>query len=163
MLDPQVRLAGDQADIGWNHVTLGDSHQTRDLRKIWLLNEKETCPHRSCGVTPHHQLPPGGGDQPEAGSPPVTVTTTTVETVLLPEGYPQIVPLSEVPENMQWSLEGAGAAEAVAVAPGVWAELAPGATAEDAVNAKVFNGYCASKKALEQEYLNGEATAGNCW
>lgn len=90
-----------------------------------------------------------------------TVTEAPVKPLALPEGYPQIVPISEIPQNMQWEFD--GTEEAVAVAPGVWAELAPGTTVEDVVNARVFHGHCSSKKAFEREYLNGEPTAGNCW
>ncbi|WP_149029428.1 hypothetical protein [Corynebacterium halotolerans] len=103
------------------------------------------------------------GEQTVTEVPAETVAEAPAETVTLPEGYPQIVPISELPENMQWAFEGTGTGEAVAVAPGVWAELAPGATAEDAVNAGVFNGHCSSKEAFEREYLNGESTAGTCW
>lgn len=111
------------------------------------------------------------GEQSVAEAPTETPVQTPVdtaaeapaETLSLPEGYPQIVPVSEIPENMQWAFEGTGTSEAVAVAPGVWAELTPGATVDDAVNAQVFHGHCSSKKAFEREYLHGESTPGNCW
>lgn len=96
-------------------------------------------------------------------TPTETTSESSEEAFSLPEGYPKVVPISELPENMQWAFESTGTGEAVAVAPGVWAELAPGATAQDAVNAGVFSGYCSSKEALEREYLDGQSTSGSCW
>jgi len=85
------------------------------------------------------------------------------ETFTLPDGYPQIVEISTIPEHIRWAFEEDGTDQAVAVAEGVWAHLTPGATMEDAVNSLVYEGYCSSKEALEREYLNGETTPGMCW
>lgn len=111
------------------------------------------------------------GEQPVVEAPTETMSETPVDTAdetladtpVLPEGYPQIVPIATIPENMQWAFDATGTGEAVAVAPGVWAERAPGATVDDIINARVFHGHCSAKEALEREYLNGESTAGNCW
>ena len=86
-----------------------------------------------------------------------------VQEIVLPDGFPQVVEISTLPTHMQDAFAKAGTGQAVAVAEGVWAELPPGATAEDAVAAQVFSGFCASKEAFEREYLNGESTAGTCW
>ncbi|UOQ58595.1 hypothetical protein MUN78_07155 [Leucobacter allii] len=83
--------------------------------------------------------------------------------IALPEGYPQVVDISAVPEHMRISFEGTGTGQAVAVAPGLWAPLTPGATPEDAVNARRFDGFCASKESFEREYLAGDSTSGSCW
>lgn len=83
--------------------------------------------------------------------------------IRLPEGYPQVVDLATLPDNMRWAFENDGSGQAVAVAEGVWAHLTPGATVEDAVNSMVFDGYCASKEAFEREYLDGDSTPGMCW
>lgn len=74
------------------------------------------------------------------------------------EGYPRLVPLSEVPENMRWSFD---SADAVAVAPGVWAENAPGASVMDSALHGGWNGYCASIEVAERA-LNRQA-GGMCW
>lgn len=83
--------------------------------------------------------------------------------ISLPDGYPQVVEISSIPTHMQGAFNQAGQTQAVAVAEGVWAALPPGATPEDAVNAMVFDGYCASKEAFEREYLAGRSTPGSCW
>lgn len=85
------------------------------------------------------------------------------DTIQLPDGFPQIVEISTLPEHMQNAFSKTGTGKAVAIAEGVWADLPPGATAEDAVQARVFSGFCASKEAFERDYLGGESTAGTCW
>ncbi|MFF2387841.1 hypothetical protein [Agromyces sp. NPDC058104] len=95
-------------------------------------------------------------DKLMAGRDPVVLTLDFP----VPDGYPTVVDISAVPEHMRDSL---GTPKAVAVAPGVWAAFPPGATVESAVNAKAFDGYCASKLAFEEQYLGGESTSGSCW
>jgi len=95
-------------------------------------------------------------DKLMAGRDPVVLSLDFA----LPDGYPTVVDISAVPEHMQDAI---GTPQAVAVAPGVWAAYPPGATVESAVNAKTFDGYCASKLAFETQYLNGESTSGSCW
>lgn len=80
----------------------------------------------------------------------------------MPPGYPQLVDIGTVPEHMQRALD-TGTGQVVAVTPGVWAAFPPGATVESAVNAKAFDGYCASKVAFEGQYLGGQSTSGSCW
>ncbi len=100
---------------------------------------------------------------PPESAPEPTLDPPTEPELGLPEGYPQVVAISELPEHMQWAFEKTGTGQAVAVAPGVWAELAPGATAEDAVRAGVFSGFCSSLEAFERDYRNGDSTPGMCW
>lgn len=111
---------------------------------------------------------PSPAPQPEAEQTEQETVEPTVEketepSVTLPDGYPQVVEISTLPTHMQDAFSKAGTGQAVAIAEGVWAELPPGATADDAVNAKIFSGFCASKEAFEREYLDGESTAGTCW
>lgn len=81
----------------------------------------------------------------------------------LPSGFPKVVKVSTLPDQVKNWYEMGDNKTAVAVAPGVWAEMPPGATIEDAIGAAVFDGFCASKKAFERKYLAGEETAGTCW
>src|SRR5690606_32141816 len=81
----------------------------------------------------------------------------------LPEGYPHLVDIAELSANMQWAFEDAGTGQAVAVAPGVWGEVPPGATMEDVVNAGAFSGHCASIEAFAREYNGGQTPGGMCW
>lgn len=96
-------------------------------------------------------------------SEPVEIDEPEEPRITLPDGYPHIVEVSELPTHMQDAFARAGTGQAVAVAEGVWADLPPGATAEDAVSAMVFSGFCASKEAFERDYLAGNSTAGTCW
>lgn len=81
----------------------------------------------------------------------------------LGKGYPKVVPVSTLPDQVRNWYEMSDIKKALAVAPGVWAEMPPGATVEDAMYAAVFDGFCASKKAFERKYLDGMETGGTCW
>lgn len=85
------------------------------------------------------------------------------ETFTLPDGYPKVVDIATIPDQMRWAFEDDGTGQAVAVAEGVWAHLTPGASMEDAVNTLSYDGYCASIKALEREHFNGESVMSTCW
>jgi hypothetical protein len=74
------------------------------------------------------------------------------------KGYPRVVKLSKVPDNMRWAFDGN---EAVAVAPGVWTEYPPGVTPMEAAMDGGFYGYCASVAKAEREF--GESRGGMCW
>lgn len=106
-------------------------------------------------------------EQPTASSeaPAATVEATPEPepepTQAFPEGYPKVVPVSEIPEPIDSAFEGAD--EAVAVAEGVWADLAPGTTPEESGASMVYSGYCASITKFEADYLGGEPSAGRCW
>lgn len=81
----------------------------------------------------------------------------------LPDGYPKVVKVSTLPDQVRSWYEMDGAKKAVALAPGVWVEMMPGATMEDAVSTGVLDGWCSSIKAFERKYLGGEEAAGTCW
>lgn len=102
---------------------------------------------------------------PTTAPPTVKATTppTTEAAWNLPRGFPKVVKVSTLPDQVRSWYEMGDNKTAVAVAPGVWAELPPGATIEDAIGAAVFDGFCASKRAFERKYLAGEETAGTCW
>jgi hypothetical protein len=79
-----------------------------------------------------------------------------------PPGYPKVVPVSSLPEQVRSWYQG-HYSRAVAVAPGVWAGLSPGASMQDALAAEVFDGFCASIKAYSRKYRHGKDVAGTCW
>lgn len=96
--------------------------------------------------------------------PKPTKPPTLDEQWNLDPGYPKVVAVSTLPDQVRnWYQMSATSERAVAVHPGVWAEFPPGATVEDVIMAGVFDGFCASKKAFERKYLDGEETGGTCW
>jgi hypothetical protein len=100
--------------------------------------------------------------------PPVTAATTTAETTTtvaapFPAGYPQVVAVSSLPFQVRSWYTTSGMTQAVAVAPGVWAPLPPGADPQTAATAGVLDGFCASVKAYERQYLGGQQEGGACW
>ena len=101
---------------------------------------------------------------------PVSVTSTAEGTnqtsagAAFPVGYPREVPVSAIPAGPVRSyFQTEHQTSAVAVAPGVWAELTPGATVLDAASGDVFDGYCPSIRAFNREYRGGQDSAGLCW
>lgn len=82
---------------------------------------------------------------------------------MLPPGYPKTVAVKALPGQVRNWYQIKGYTQAIQLAPGVWTPLPVGATVEDAVNAGVVDGFCASIKAFEREYRNGQSSAGTCW
>ena len=83
---------------------------------------------------------------------------------MFPAGFPMKVPVSTLPDQVRSWYQMSGQAQfAVAVAPGVWTELPPGATVQDAAMAGVLDGFCASIGAYERKYTPGEEHGGTCW
>jgi hypothetical protein len=80
-----------------------------------------------------------------------------------PRGYPKKVAVSTLPDQVRSWYQMDHAQWAVAVAPGVWAELPPGANLRDAATAGVLDGFCGSIKAYERQYTPGEGHGGSCW
>ncbi|MCD2443187.1 hypothetical protein LQ757_12965 [Agromyces sp. SYSU K20354] len=80
----------------------------------------------------------------------------------LPEGYPFVVQVSELPDQVRNWYEMGSHTEAVALAPGVWTELPPGADMESAIAAGIADGFCASVEAYERDYAKRDL-AGTCW
>ena len=81
----------------------------------------------------------------------------------LPPGYPKVVLVKSLPSQIRSWYEMDHYTRAVAIAPGVWTPLPPGATVDDAVASETLDGFCASIKAYERQYLDGEELAGTCW
>lgn len=79
-----------------------------------------------------------------------------------PEGYPYIVQVSELPAQVKNWYEMSSLTQAVALAPGVWTELPPGADMESAIAAGIADGFCASIEAYERDYAKKDL-AGTCW
>lgn len=117
----------------------------------------------SDSVSAEQTRPPSAAPSTEAIAPEPEPEPTPEAELNLPDGFPQVVAVSSLPNQVRNWYEMGGHEEAVAVAEGVWAELPPGATPEDAVLTLVFDGFCASKTAFEREYLDGFETAGTCW
>lgn len=108
---------------------------------------------------------------PSRATPSPTITPTaehwsglTAEqrATVFPAGYPQLVKVATLPDQVRGHYEDKGAARAVAIAPGVWAPLPPGAEPYDAIMASRFDGWCASIKTYGRKYLHGDPTA-TCW
>jgi hypothetical protein len=78
-------------------------------------------------------------------------------------GYPRVVPISEVPDEMvDYSGAADGADSAIAVAPGVWVKDAPGTTVlEDAESGSLF-GWCASVEAFQSDHPD-HLSGATCW
>lgn len=95
----------------------------------------------------------------EEADEPAEVT----EPPMFPKGYPKVVPVSTLPDQVKSWYRMDGTKRAVAVAPGVWAPMTPGATAEDVATAGVLDGFCGSIKAYERKFTPGEEHGGTCW
>lgn len=81
-----------------------------------------------------------------------------------PAGYPKIVKTSSLPSGVRGEYESSGTADtALAVAPGVWSRMDPGASVGDTIYANQLNGYCGSKSSFERKYEFGQDTAGSCY
>jgi hypothetical protein len=125
----------------------------------------------------------GGGDS-ETGAPPASDTSASSESQsasstppptpeptpspkpdpLFPKGFPKVVAVSSLPDQVRsWYQMGGGAPNAVAIAPGVWTELPPGASKMDAAMAGIYDGFCASIDAYSRKFRDGEQFAGTCW
>lgn len=100
--------------------------------------------------------------EPPAASP-VAVATPTSAAPRFPAGYPKVVNVSSLPSQVRNWYKLSGDTKAVALAPGVWTPLPPGATVDDAVASGPLDGFCASIKAYERQYLGGEERGGACW
>jgi hypothetical protein len=81
----------------------------------------------------------------------------------LPTGYPKVVTVTSLPDQVRNWFQMSGDTQAVQLAPGVWTPLQPGATVDDAVNAGVLDGFCSSIKAFERQYRSGRKYPGACW
>ena len=94
---------------------------------------------------------------PPVAAPTAQPPTEPSSTYPFP-GYPRVVQLTDVPKNMRWSID---SETAVAVAPGVWAENAPGTTLLDNALHGAWLGYCSSIEAAERQL---DHDSGNmCW
>jgi hypothetical protein len=111
-------------------------------------------------------------DLPAAPTETVTVTVTatpegpgpeSTTDEALPPGYPKVVRVGSLPFPVRDEYAHSGHTRAVAVAPGVWTPLPPGAGVPDALASGVRDGFCASVKAYERKYAGGEQHSGTCW
>ena len=71
--------------------------------------------------------------------------------------------MTSLPSQIKSLFQSEGHTQAVAVAPGVWAALTPGADPVTAAIGGPLDGYCASKRSYEVQYLNGQQTSGSCF
>lgn len=110
----------------------------------------------------------GGGDDAtvrpsDTTTEPTEAQPSTPPPLPVPEGYPQVVEVASLPFQVRSWYEMNGHTQAVAVAPGVWGPMTPGATVESVVLGRVFEGFCPSVKAYEDEYRPGEGLGVTCW
>lgn len=106
--------------------------------------------------------------EPKAVTATATVTATTTVTATpkpsdpppYPRGFPKRQRVSELPSPINTAFE--GQQFAVAIAPGVWTEHAPGTTVREAADFGTFTGYCSSIKAFEKRYTP-EPRGNSCW
>jgi hypothetical protein len=110
----------------------------------------------------HSSLFATAADTPPAASPAVVAVPTSAPP-RFPAGYPKVVNVSTLPSQVRNWYKIGGHAKAVALAPGVWTPLPPGATVDDAAASGPLDGFCASIKAYERQYLGGEERGGTCW
>lgn len=76
-----------------------------------------------------------------------------------PKGYPKVVKLSTLPDNIAyWLGSEDGFKTAIAVAPGVWTMNAPGTTPREDADGGSWVGYCASSKKFEKKYHRSEGS-----
>jgi hypothetical protein len=98
--------------------------------------------------------------------PPVTPSTSTIPSpayaIRLPAGYPKLVRVSRLPDQVKYWLSLSDYKQAVQLAPGVWTPLPPGAEIQDAVNEGEFDGFCASIEAFTRKFDVPER-GGTCW
>lgn len=124
----------------------------------------------------------GGSDAETAPAPTVTATATATvtETVTVtetpspsaepepepdgpfPPGYPKAVDVADMPFPVGDVYADQGYKRAVAIAPGVWAPLTPGASVMDAATGGIREGFCASIKAYERKF-HPPLAGGSCW
>ncbi|GAB2773374.1 hypothetical protein GCM10027039_38350 [Terrabacter koreensis] len=91
----------------------------------------------------------------------LTVTATpTANPSAFPKGFPKTVAVSKIPSHMRG--EANGAAQAIAIAPGVWTALAPGASVLESATYGTRFGYCASIRAYESKFTV-EEVGNSCW
>lgn len=88
------------------------------------------------------------------------VTTTSDERPKYPKGYPKKVAVSSLPDELAYDFE--GKSHAVAIAPGVWTELAPGTTVAESAEYGTLLGWCASIKKYERKF-DVEPRSNSCW
>jgi hypothetical protein len=79
-----------------------------------------------------------------------------------PEGYPYVVAVAELPDQVRSWYEMSSLTQAVALAPGVWTPLPPGADIQAAIDTDVADGFCASIEAYERDYADS-SLASTCW
>lgn len=105
------------------------------------------------------------GESDEGGTKPTGTEpeATEPETASYPRGYPKTVRVSSLPDKVRSWYERDNYKRAVAVAPGVWTPIPPGATVEDALASDTRDGFCGSIKAYERKYTPGVHHAGVCW
>lgn len=101
--------------------------------------------------------------QPTTPEPIATTEPPAIDPALYPKGYPKVVKVSSLPDQVRSWYEMSGHTKAVAVAPGVWTELPTGAEMQDALDVGVLDGFCGSVKAYERKFRGGEEMAGTCW
>ena len=97
---------------------------------------------------------------------PATDSTTPSEEAtpsIFKDGYPKVVPASQMPAQMIDMADGNG--KVIMIAPGVYTQKVPGVTPVEAATTGSTWGYCAAVKKWEKTLsANGYQPSGNsCW
>lgn len=98
----------------------------------------------------------------EPSEAPTPTPTPAPEPRLYPKGYPKVVKVASLPFQVKSWYEDEYD-RAVAVAPGVWTPLPPGASMEDALATEAFDGFCGSIKAYGRKFRDGADLTSTCW
>lgn len=118
-----------------------------------------------------------GASSTSSPGPTVTVTSTVTTTAspnqpaatgeatpaFFKDGYPKVVPASQMPSQMIDMAD--GNAQVILIAPGVYGQKVPGVTPVEAATTGTTWGYCSAVKKWENTLkTNGYQLSGNsCW
>lgn len=112
-------------------------------------SQTATQPTATVTVTETPEAAPGNDAKPEPRS-------------LYPAGFPKTVAVADMPSPVRDQYELSGHKQAVAIAPGVWSPLTPGAKVQDAATSGIRDGFCASVQAYERKFRPPLA-GGSCY
>ena len=145
----EAQLATERADLTDVRAALSAAQQRADD----LADDNQAL---------HDQLDAGAAQAADKAAATAAAEAAKVSTARFPDGYPTVVAVAELPDQVSSWYERSGYTQAVALAPGVWTPLSPGADMQDAIAAGVADGFCASKQAYETDYA-GRELGGTCW
>ena len=169
-LDHQAMKALSNPDLSWpNNLDPAIASEVEDLNSNAAYTETlalALTPDQVNSATAPGRSGPNPADKIRAAlgiGQNRDLTCVNYNTVSAPKGYPKVQKVGELPDQVRSSYQEEGHTTAVALAPGVWTPLTPGASVHDAINSGTADGFCASIKAYERRYLFGDSPGGACW